>query len=68
MKRTKQTQKIIDTVNVYFERNGIASERNDVFNVVSWALTSAGVYSGFNYYDKEGRLSGSDNANHIKFY
>lgn len=70
MKRTKQTQAIVDSVNEYLRNNHIKSQGNPVFVVMSHALINANVYQGFNYFTTEGFLSGGDNEkfNHLEFH
>lgn len=66
MKRTKQTDSILLTVNDYLRENH-AKENDPVFITMSYALMGAGVYHGFNYYDSEGKLNGN-NYDHVQLY
>lgn len=70
MKRTKQTQAIVDSVNEYLRNNHIKSQGNPVFIVMSNALINANVYQGFNYFTADGFLSGGDNEkfDHLEFH
>ncbi len=70
MKRTKQAQKIVDSVNEYLRNNHVKREDDPVFVVMSIALIKANVYHGFNYFTAEGFLSGGNNEkfNHLEFY
>lgn len=70
MKRTKQTQAIVDSVNEYLQNNHVKTESDPVFVVMQHALINANVYQGFNYFTAEGFLSGGDNNkfDHLEFY
>lgn len=70
MKRTKQTQAIVDSVNKYLQNNHVKTESDPVFVVMQHALINANVYQGFNYFTAEGFLSGGDNNkfDHLEFY
>lgn len=68
MKRSKQAQKIIDSVNDYLRVNHIKNESDDVFLVFSYALIQAGIYNGFNHFTDDDRLSGGVNTDHLQFY
>ena len=70
MKRTKQTQTIVNNVNKYLRNNHIKSQGDPVFVVMSHALIEAKCYQGFNYFTTDGRLSGGENEkfDHLKFY
>ena len=70
MKRTEQTQKIVDSVNEYLRNNHVKRKDDPVFVVMSIALIEANVYRGFNYFTAEGFLSGGDNEkfDHIEFH
>lgn len=62
-KRTKQVDKMVESVNDYLRGNRIISNCDTVFLVVSGALLDADTYRGFNwfYFDEQGvkRLVGS---------
>lgn len=70
MKRTEQTQKIVDSVNEYLRNNHVKTESNPVFVIMNAALIEANVYQGYNYFTAEGYLSGGDNDkfDHLEFY
>ena len=70
MKRTKQTQIIVDNVNHYLRNNHIKSQGDPVFVIMSHALINANVYQGFNYFTADGKLSGGQNEqfDHLEFY
>lgn len=70
MRRTKQAQAIVDSVNDYLRNNHVKTESDSVFVVMQYALIEANVYHGFNYFTAEGFLSGGDNEkfNHLEFY
>ena len=68
MKRAKQTNDMIAFVNEYLKVNHIKDENDDVFWIMCRALISAGVYKGFNYYTKDGRLSGGENTDYLQIY
>lgn len=70
MKRTKQTQIIVDNVNSYLRHNHIKSQGDSVFVVTLHALINANVYQGFNYFTADGKLSGGQNEqfDHLEFY
>ena len=70
MKRTKQTQIIVDNVNSYLRHNHVKSQSDPVFVVMSHALINGNVYQGFNYYTVNGKLSGGQNEqfDHLEFY
>lgn len=70
MKRTKQTQIIVDNVNHYLRQNRVKSQGDPVFVVMSYALIEAKCYQGFNYFTADGRLSGGQNEqfDHLEFY
>lgn len=70
MKRAKQTQAIVDSVNEYLRNNHVKRENDPVFVVVRHALSRANVYQGFNYFTAEGFLSGGDNEkfDHIELH
>lgn len=70
MKRAKQAQAIVDSVNEYLRNNHVKREDNPVFVVMNAALIHANVYQGFNYFTTEGYLSGGDNEkfDHLEFH
>ena len=70
MKRTKQTQIIVDNVNEYLRNNHIKTQGDPVFVVMNAALINANVYQGFNYFTANGKLSGGDNEkfDHLEFH
>ena len=70
MKRTVQAQIMVNSVNTYLMTNHIKNELDVTFTVFQFALLQAGIYEGFNYYTKEGKLScGNPNTtDYIKFY
>lgn len=70
MKRAKQAQIIVDSVNEYFRNNHVKREDDPVFVVMQHALIHANVYQGFNYFTAEGYLSGGDNEkfDHIELH
>ena len=71
MKRTKQTQIIVDNVNHYLRHNHIKSQGDPVFVVMSHALIEAKCYQGFNYFTADGKLfSGDEDVqfDHLEFY
>ena len=68
MKRSKQAQKIIDSVNYYLRVNHINDESNIVFIVFDYALINAGIYNGFNCFTDDDHLSGGVNTDHLQFY
>lgn len=70
MKRTKQTQAIVDSVNEYLRNNHVKKEDDPVFVVFGIALINANVYQGYNYFTAEGFLSGGDNDkfDHLEFH
>lgn len=70
MKRTKQTQIIINSVNEYLRNNHIKTQGDPVFVVIADALINANVYRGYNYFTAEGFLSGGDNEkfDHLEFH
>lgn len=70
MRRTKQAQAIVDSVNDYLRNNHVKTESDPVFVVVCHALIHANVYRGFNYFTTEGFLSGGDNEkfDHIELH
>lgn len=70
MKRAKQTQVIVDSVNEYLRNNHVKKEDDPVFVVFGIALIEANVYQGYNYFTAEGCLSGGDNDkfDHLEFH
>lgn len=68
MKRAKQTNEIINSVNEYFRNGHIKTEHDPVFIVMTHALIEAGVYNGYNAYTENGCLSGGVNTDYIQFY
>jgi len=70
MKRTKQAQAIVNSVNEYLRNNHVKTESDPVFVVMSHALIEAKCYQGFNYFTTDGRLSGGENEkfDHLRFY
>ena len=70
MKRAKQTQVIVDSVNEYLRNNHVKKEDDPVFVVFGIALINANVYQGYNYFTAEGFLSGGDNDkfDHLEFH
>ena len=70
MKRTKQAQAIVNSVNEYLRNNHIKTESDSVFVVMQHALIKANCYQGFNYFTAEGYLSGGDNEkfDHIELH
>lgn len=70
MKRTKQAQAIVDSVNEYLQNNHVKRENDPVFVVMQHALIHANTYQGFNYFTAEGFLSGGVNEkfDHLEFY
>lgn len=63
MKRSKQAQKIIDSVNYYLRVNHIKSESDNVFLVFSYALIQAGIYNGYNWFTDDDFLT-----DHLQFF
>lgn len=70
MKRAKQTQVIVYSVNEYLRNNHVKSQGDPVFVVMSHALINANVYQGFDYFTAEGFLFSGDNEkfDHLEFY
>ena len=70
MKMTKQVQIIVNEINDYFRQEHIKDESNGAFVHVSWLLSKANCYHGFNYFTADGRLSGGKNEDfdHLEFY
>lgn len=70
MRRTKQAQAIVDSVNDYLRNNHVKTESDSVFVVMQYALSRANVYHGYNYFTAEGLLSGGDNEkfDHLEFH
>lgn len=70
MKRTKQAQAIVDSVNDYLRNNHVKTESDSVFVVMQYALSRANVYHGYNYFTAEGFLSGGNNEkfDHLEFH
>lgn len=68
MKRAKQTETMINVTNEYLKNNHIKTESDPVFHIVCAGLLEAGIYRGFNYYTKDGRLSGGVNTDYIQIY
>lgn len=70
MKRTKQTQTIVDSVNEYLRNNHVKSRSDPVFVVMSYALIKAKCYQGFNYFTADGKLFSGENEkfDHLEFY
>lgn len=70
MKRTKQTQVIMNNVNNYLRNNHVKSQGDPVFVVMSHALINANIYQGFNYFTADGKLSGGENEkfDHLEFH
>lgn len=72
MKRTKQTQKIVNAINEYLRNNHIKSQGDPVFVVITHALINANAYQGFNYFTADGKLFSGENENekfdHLEFY
>lgn len=71
MKRTKQTQAIVDSVNEYLRNNHVKSQGDPVFVVMSHALIKAKCYQGFNFFTADGKLFSGENEkkfDHLEFY
>lgn len=71
MKRTKQTQTIVNSVNEYLRNNHVKSQGDPVFVVMSHALIEAKCYQGFNYFTADGKLFSGENEkefDHLEFY
>lgn len=70
MRRTKQTQKMIDYVNMYLKKNHITDDFDDVFLIFSNALVNADVYNGHQYINKSGFpcAYNADDVDHIKLF
>lgn len=71
MKRTKQTQAIVDSVNEYLRNNHIKSQGDPVFVVITHALIEANCYQGFNFFTADGKLFSGENEkkfDHLEFY
>lgn len=71
MKRTKQTQTIVNSVNEYLRNNHIKTQGDPVFVVMSHALIEAKCYQGFNYFTADGKLFSGENEkkfDHLEFY
>lgn len=70
MRRTKQAQAIVDSVNEYLRNNHVKTESDPVFVVIQHALIHANIYQGFNYFTTDGYLSGGDNEkfDHIELH
>ena len=50
MKRSKQTQVMVETVNQYLRANKVTTLDNSVFAVTSNVLSNINCYKGFNWY------------------
>lgn len=68
MKRTKQTEIIIETVNAYLKNNHIQDISDPAFSTLTHALILAKTYRGYNLYTAEGKLSGGVNTDYIQIY
>ena len=70
MRRTKQAQAIVDSVNEYLRNNHVKSQGDPVFVIMSHALINANVYQGYNYFTAEDYLSGGNNEkfDHLEFH
>lgn len=71
MKRTKQTQTIVDNVNEYLRNNHVKSQGDPVFVVITHALIKANCYQGFNFFTADGKLFSGENEkkfDHLEFY
>ncbi len=68
MKRTQQTQKIIDHINEYLRLNHVNNEYDLVFAVITDALLKEKIYNGFNYYLSNGTLAGSTKCDYIQIW
>jgi hypothetical protein len=68
MKRTKQIENLIKHVNEYLKNNHINDMSDPVFLVICDALIDNKIYHGFNFYTKDGRLSGGKNTDYIQIY
>lgn len=70
MRRTKQTQAIVDSVNEYLRNNHVKKKDDPVFVIINTALIKANAYQGYNYFTAEGYLFSGDNDkyDHLEFY
>lgn len=73
MKRTKQVQIMVDTVNEYLRKANIKNQYDDVVMVVKYSLMQAECYKGFNFYrvNEHGITvlsGGEENAEFIQLY
>ena len=68
MKRAKQTETIIETVNEYLKNNHIKDISDPAFSTLTHALIRAKTYRGYNLYTAEGKLSGGVNTDYIQVY
>ena len=50
MKRTKQAEKMIESINYYLKANNVKDPYDDVVMAFQYALQKANIYNGFNYY------------------
>ena len=67
---TKQVKTMVGEVNEYLKVNHIKDEADAEFVMMGWLLLRAGCYHGFNYFTKEGFLSGGRNEkfDHLGYY
>ena len=68
MKRTKQTEKMIEQVNFYLKNNKINNPFNDVAQVFMASLLAADTYKGFNFYNENGTLTTEEKCDYIQIY
>lgn len=73
MRRTKQVQVMVDSVNEYLKRNKIKDQYNDVAMVMMHSLIQANCYGGFNWFrtNEQGMQvlsGGEEKAEYIQLY
>lgn len=69
-KMTKQVKAMVEATNEYLRENHVTDIGNSTFSTMSWLLSKAGCYHGYNYFTVDGRHSGgaTDKFDHLEFY
>ena len=59
-KMTKQVRTMVEAANDVFKARHLKDERDEMFTTVCYLLIEASCYWGYNYYTKDGFLSGGN--------
>ena len=69
-KMNSQVKAMVESVNERMRENHIKDTQDVVFTTTCWLLLRAKCYHGYNYFTKDGRLSGgnTESFDHLEIY